>query len=89
MSLYRQVYSQTVRRPGRPITKKRAARPKEERLKKLTYYHETKRLLRFIGENWPDYSLKIIETILTDAKEKIKEKIETEITIENINLFSE
>jgi hypothetical protein len=55
-------------------------------LKTLTYYHETKKLLGFIAENYGDYSLAAIKTILTDAKEKIEEKNELEVSVKNLNL---
>ena len=55
-------------------------------MKRLTYYNETKKLLEFIAENWPDYSLGVIKTILTDAKEEIEEKIEIEVTVKSLNL---
>ena len=55
-------------------------------MKKLTYYEETNKLLRFITDNWPDYSIRMIKTILTDAKEKLEERIETTVTTKNLDL---
>ena len=55
-------------------------------MKTLTYYHETKKLLQFIAENLPDYTLGAIKTILTDAKEEIEEKNEVEVSVKNLNL---
>lgn len=55
-------------------------------MKTLTYYTETKKLLEFIADNWPEHSLGVIRTILTDAKEKIEEKTETEVAVKNLRL---
>lgn len=55
-------------------------------MKTLTYYKETKELLKFISENWPNHSVGVIKTILIDAKEELEEKIETTVTAKNLNL---
>ena len=55
-------------------------------MKKLTYYEETNKLLRFIIDNWPDYSVRMIKTILTEAKEKLEEQIESTVTTKNLDL---
>ena len=55
-------------------------------MKTLTYYHETKKLLRFISDSWPQYSVGVIKTILTEAKEQIEEQIETTVTAKSLNL---
>lgn len=55
-------------------------------MKTLTYYHETKKLLRFIAENLPDYTVGAIKVILTDAKEEIEERTEGEVTVKNLTL---
>ena len=55
-------------------------------MKILTYYQETKELLKFIADRWPHYSVGVIKTILIDAKEQIEESIETTVTPKNLNL---
>ena len=55
-------------------------------MKILTYYHETKQLLKFISDTWPQHSIGVIKTILTEAKEEIEEQAETTVTPKNLNL---
>ena len=55
-------------------------------MKILTYYKETKELLKFISDNWPNHRVGVIKTILIDAKEELEEKIETTLTAKNLNL---
>ena len=43
-------------------------------MKKLTYYNETKQLLEFIAENWPEHNPDAIKTILADVKQEIEER---------------
>ena len=43
-------------------------------MKKLTYYNETKQLLEFIAENWPEHNPDAIKTILADVKREIEER---------------
>jgi len=53
-------------------------------MKTLTHYEDTKMLFSFISENWSNYSIGVIKTILTEAKEKLEERIETTVTLKNL-----
>jgi len=55
-------------------------------MKTLTHYEDTRVLFSFISENWSNYSIGVIKTILAEAKEKLEEHIETTVTLENLDL---
>lgn len=46
-------------------------------MKILTHYKQTKELLKFISDSWPDVDVGAIKTILIDAKEEIEERQES------------
>lgn len=55
-------------------------------MKTLTYYKETKELLKFISDSWPDLSIGMIKVILADAKEVLEERNDIIVTAKNLNL---
>ena len=54
-------------------------------MKTLTYYDETRELLRFIEERFSNCNLKMIRTILIDAKEEIENQFEIKVPIKDLN----